>query len=64
MTDPEALEQARKIVGRVRVLGSVVYIDDGAEEKHKKLDALLLDLLAGEYPELVTYIRKLRLWYG
>lgn len=64
MTDPQAIEQARQIVGRVRVLGKDIYIDDYTEEKHKKLDELLLSLLEKDYPKLVEYVRKLRLWYG
>jgi hypothetical protein len=62
MSDP--LEQARQIVGRVRTLGNDVYMDDYSEDKHRKLDELLLSLVEKDYPELAAYIRKLKLWYG
>ena len=63
LSPTEALLKAQDIAGRVRLLGDVSYIDE-PEERHRKLDALLCDLLRDDYPELVAFYESLRLWYG
>lgn len=63
MTDPDALEAAKLITGKVRLIGDGLHVDD-PEPMHERIDALLLNLLQKDYPETVEYVRKLRLWYG
>lgn len=58
-----ALQRAKDIAGKTREIQGKLYIDD-APERHEKLDALMLELLEPEHPELVEFVRKLRLWYG
>ena len=62
-SDADALQRAQDIVGKTRLIGNYLYIED-APERHEKLDRLLLELLAADYPDLVEFIQKLRLWYG
>jgi hypothetical protein len=63
MTDPEALEAARLITGKPREIQGRLYVED-ATDAHERIDALLLSLLEQDYPELVSYVRRLKVWYG
>jgi hypothetical protein len=63
MTDPEALEAVRLITGKPREIQGMLYVED-ATDAHERIDALLLTLLEQEYPELVSYVRRLKVWYG
>jgi hypothetical protein len=63
MTDPEAVQKAKDIAGKAREIQGKLYIDD-APERHESLDKFLLGLLEDEYPELVKYIKRLKVWYG
>ncbi len=63
MSDTDALEAARLITGKPREIQGRLYVDE-AMSAHERLDALLLSLLEEDYPSLVEYVKKLRLWYG
>ena len=63
MSDTDALQKAKDIAGKTREIQGKLYIDD-APERHEKLDAFLLSLLKEDYPELVAFVKSLRLWYG
>jgi hypothetical protein len=62
MTDTEALEKAKDIAGKTRDIGGVLYTEQPGAV-HGKIDELLWQLLEPDYPELIGFIRKLRLWY-
>lgn len=62
-TPSEALQKAQDIAGRTRKIAGRLYIDD-APEKHEKLDAFLLSLLKDQYPEMVEFVKSLKVWYG
>jgi hypothetical protein len=63
MTPADALQKAKDIAGKTRELQGMLYVDD-VTRVHERLDALLLDLLKEEYPELVAFVKRLKLWYG
>ena len=64
MSDTDALQKAKDIVGRTRLIQGRLYVGSDVAEVHEKLDAFLLSLLEKEYPELVAFVKSLRLWYG
>lgn len=63
MSDIDALEAAKLIAGTTRRVAGKLYPDEPMDA-HERIDALLLSLLEKDYPELVEYVRSLRLWYG
>ena len=64
MTDLEAVQKAKDIVGTTRKIQDRLYTEKDPQEVHQDLDRLMLDLLQDNYPELVEYRKSLRLWYG
>jgi hypothetical protein len=63
LSDTDALEAARLITGKPREIQGMLYVED-ATDAHERIDALLLSLLEQDYPELVSYVRRLKVWYG
>jgi hypothetical protein len=63
LTPADALQKARDIVGRTRLVAGKLYLENPTEG-HERLMNFLLDLLKDGYPELVEFVKRLRLWYG
>lgn len=63
LSDADALEMAKLITGTTREIQGKLYLDEPMES-HERLDALLLSLIEKDFPNLVEYVRRLRLWYG
>jgi len=63
LTDTDALEAAKLITGKPRDIQGRLHLDDPGGA-HERLDALLLSLLEKDFPALVEYVKRLRLWYG
>jgi hypothetical protein len=63
VTDAEALQKAKDIAGHIRLVQDRLYTEN-PDQVHQELDRLMLDLLKENYPELVEFRMKLKLWYG